>query len=133
MPAGLVLEMLNCKSMFMHFGVLTVHESHFMELDSLSRCSGNDVTLKEGGAIMSNQGKENIMGMMSKMMQGDKPGMMMEMMTKCLGTMLQSMQKNDRIAFTLKIVRDLVQRTCVGMSDEEKEDFIAKLVENIKA
>jgi hypothetical protein len=38
------------------------------------------------------------------MMQGDKPEMMMEMMPKCLGMMLQKMQKKDRIAFTLKML-----------------------------
>ncbi len=81
---------------------------------------------------MSYEGKENMMGMMSKMMQGDKPGMMMEMMPKCLGMMLQNMQKNDRIAFTLKMVGDLVEQTCVGMSDEEKKDFAAKVVEKVK-
>lgn len=81
---------------------------------------------------MSNEGKENMMEMMSKMMRGDKPGMMMDMMPKCLGMMVQNMQKNDRIAFTLKIVGDLVGQTCVGMSDEEKKDFVAKLVEKVK-
>jgi hypothetical protein len=80
---------------------------------------------------MSNEGKDNMMGMMSKMRQGDKPGMMMEMMPRCLGMMLQNMPKNDRIAFTLKIVGALMEQTCVGMSDEEKKDFMAKVVEKI--
>jgi hypothetical protein len=80
---------------------------------------------------MNCEGKENMMGMMSKMMQGDKPEMMMEMMPKCLGMMLQNMQKKDRIAFTLKMVGALMEQTCVGMSDEEKKDFMAKVVEKI--
>ena len=82
---------------------------------------------------MSNEGKENMMGMMSKMMQGGKSGMMMEMMPKCLGMMVLNMQKKDRIAFTLKIVGDLVEQSCAGMSDEERKDFVANVVEKIKA
>jgi hypothetical protein len=81
---------------------------------------------------MSYEGKNDMMGMMSKMMQGDKPEMMMEMMPKCLGMMLQNMQKKDRIAFTLEMVSALMEQTCIGMSEEEKKDFMAKLVEKIK-
>ena len=44
---------------------------------------------------MSYEGKDDMMGMMSKMMQGGKPEMMMEMMPKCLGMILQYMQKDD--------------------------------------
>lgn len=81
--------------------------------------------------MMSREGKENMMGMMSEMMQGYKSGMVMEMMPKCLGMMLQNMPKNDRIAFTLKIVGNIMEYACVGMSDEEKKDFMAKVVEQI--
>jgi hypothetical protein len=81
---------------------------------------------------MSSGRKENMIGFMSKMMQGDKPEMMTEMMTNCLGMMLQNMQKKNRITFTLKIVGDLVEQTCVGMSDEERKDFMAKVVEKVK-
>jgi hypothetical protein len=55
---------------------------------------GNDNS-KGGVIIMSYEGKDDMMGMMSKMMQGGKPEMMMEMMPKCLGMMLQNMQKDD--------------------------------------
>jgi hypothetical protein len=81
---------------------------------------------------MSYEGKNDMMGMMSKMMQGDKPEMMMEMMPKCLGMMLQNMQKKDRIAFTLKIVSALMEQTRIGMSEEETKDLMAKLIEKIK-
>jgi hypothetical protein len=80
---------------------------------------------------MSHEGKETMMGMMSKMMQCDKPGMMMEMMPKCSSMILQNMQKSDRVAFTLKMVGALMEQTCVGMSDEEKKNVAAKVVEKI--
>jgi hypothetical protein len=82
---------------------------------------------------MSSERTEDMMGMMFKMMQGGRPETMMEMMPKCLGMMLQSMQKKDRITFTLKIVGDLVEQTCVGMSDDERKDFMAKVVEKVES
>jgi hypothetical protein len=81
---------------------------------------------------MTWEGKGDMMGMMSKMMQGDKPEIMMEIMSQCLGMMFQNMQRKDRIAFTLKMVSALMEQTYVGMSEEEKKDFVAKVVEKVK-
>jgi hypothetical protein len=58
----------------------------------------------------------NMMGMMSKMMEGDQSGMMMEMMPKCLGMMLPNMSKEKRVEFVLKMVTTLVEQGCAGMS-----------------
>jgi hypothetical protein len=80
---------------------------------------------------MTWEGKGDMMGMMSKMMQGDKPEMI-GMMSQCLGMILQNIQRKDRIAFTLKMVSALMEQTCVGMSEEEKKDFVAKVVEKVK-
>jgi hypothetical protein len=49
-----------------------------------------------------------MMGMMSKMMEGDQLNMMMEMMPKCLGMMLQKVPKEKRTEFVLKMVTTLV-------------------------
>jgi hypothetical protein len=89
--------------------------------------------LKGEVSIMTWEGKGDMIGMMSKMMQGDKPEMMMEIMSQCLEMMFQNMQKKDRIAFTLKMVSALMEQTYVGMSEEEKKDFVAKVVEKVKA
>jgi hypothetical protein len=73
-----------------------------------------------------------MMGMMSKMMEGDQLNMMMEMMPKCLGMMLQKVPKEKRTEFVLKMVTTLVEQGSAGMSDEEKNDFVAKVIETVK-
>ncbi len=77
--------------------------------------------------------EDNMMGMMSKMMESDQSEMMMEMMPKCLGMMLSNMAKEKRVKFVLKMVTTLVEQGCAGMSEEEKEDFVAKVLEKVKA
>ncbi len=37
-----------------------------------------------------------------------------------------------RIDFVLNMVTSLVEQGCVGMSDDEKRDFVAKVVEKVK-
>ncbi len=88
---------------------------------------------------MKPEGMGDMMGMMSKMMERCKqmgaqmmPEMMMEMMPKCLGMMLPNMPKEKRQAFTLKMVAILKEQGCVGMSEEEKKDFLAKIIEKVK-
>ncbi len=46
--------------------------------------------------------------------------------------MLPNMPKERRIDFVLNMVTTLVEQGCVGMSDDEKEDFVAKVVEKVK-
>ena len=77
--------------------------------------------------------------MMSKMMGGSQEGerpMMPEMMTvmmpQCLGMVLPNMPTEKRIDFASKLVGTLVEHGSVGMSDEQKEVFVAKLVEELK-
>ena len=80
------------------------------------------------------------MGMMDKMMGASKEGempmmpqMMTEMMPQCLKMILPNMPKEKRIDFILKMVTCLMEQGRVGMSEEEKEDFVAKVVEKMKA
>jgi hypothetical protein len=86
------------------------------------------------------EGESGMMGMMSKMMGSDKekempmmPQMMTEMMPQCLKMMLPNIPKEKRIDFVLKMVTTLMEQGSVGMSEEEKEDFLAKVVEKVKA
>lgn len=76
--------------------------------------------------------EDEMMGMMSKMMQGDKSDMMMEMMPKCLGMMLQNMPGEKRVECVLKMVTTLVEQGSAGMSDDEKKDFVAKAIEKVR-
>jgi len=86
------------------------------------------------------EGEGGMMGMMSKVMGSDKemempmmPQMMTEMMPQCLKMMLPRIPKEKRIDFVLKMITTLMEQGCVGMSEEEKEDFVAKVVEEVKA
>jgi len=85
----------------------------------------------------------NMMDMMPKMMMGmmsrgektgmpKMPQMTPEMMPYCMGMILPSMPKEKRVDFVLKTVTGLVEQGCVGMSNEEKADFVAKIVEKVK-
>lgn len=88
---------------------------------------------------MMGEGEGGMMGMMSKMMEGGKetetpmmPQMMMEMMPQCLKMMLPNVPKEKRIDFVLNMVTTLLEQGGVGMSSEEKADFVAKVVEKVK-
>ncbi len=77
--------------------------------------------------------------MMSNMMGGDKekktsimPQMMMEMMPRCLTMILPSVETEKRVAFVLKMMAALIEHGSAGMSEEEKEDFVAKAIEEMK-
>jgi hypothetical protein len=78
-------------------------------------------------------------GMMMGMMSGGgktgmpkMPQMMPEMMPYCLGMMLPGMPKEKRVDFALKMVAGLVEQGSAGMSDAEKADFVAKIIEKVK-
>jgi hypothetical protein len=81
-----------------------------------------------------------MMGMMDKMMEGGEekeaammPQMMTEMMPKCLEMMLPNMPNEKKVDFVMKMVSILMEQGCVGMSDEEKKNFVAQVKENLKA
>lgn len=82
----------------------------------------------------------NMMEMMPKMMSSNKetetpmmPQMMMTMMPKCLTMMLPEIPKEKRVDFVFNMVTTLMEKGRAGMSEEEKKDFVAKVVEKIKA
>jgi hypothetical protein len=81
----------------------------------------------------------NMMDMMPKMMmgimsRGEKTEIptMPQMMPYCLRMVLPSIPKEKRVDFVLKMVTSLVEQGCAGMSNEEKADFVAKIVEKVK-
>jgi hypothetical protein len=80
------------------------------------------------------------MGKVSEMMAGGEgmgmsmmPKMMTEMMPHCLTMMLPSVPKEARVNFVLKMVTILVEQGSAGMSDEEKEGFLTRVAEEVKA
>ncbi len=94
----------------------------------------------EGGMMGGSKGEGGMMGMMSKMMEGGKEGempmmpkMMMGMMPQCVKIMLPNMPKEKRLDFVLEMVTTLVEQGSVGMSENEKKDFVAKMIEKVNA
>lgn len=90
---------------------------------------------------MMGVGKEGTpMGMMSQTMAGSQaPGMpmmgqMMEhMMPQCLSTMLPNLPKVERVDFVLQMISALLDRGSADMSEEEKNDLVARVMERITA
>ena len=84
------------------------------------------------------EGEAGMEGMMAQMKsacggEGGMSAMMTEMMPKCLGMMLSKMSEEKRVEFALKMVTTLVVQGCAGMSEEEKEDFVAKVLDKVRA
>jgi len=91
------------------------------------------------GMMGGRESGRGMMGMMSGMMAGAQgtemtmmPRMMSVMMPQCLSVMLPNIPKEQRIDFVLKMVTILLEQGSVGMSDEEKKDFVAKVVEKVR-
>ena len=80
--------------------------------------------------------ESDMMGMMSKMMEGCEPEMMpemmMDMMPHCFGMMLPKMPKEKRMNVVLNMVGTLVEQGSAGMPENERKEFLAKVVERMK-
>ena len=81
----------------------------------------------------------DMMGMMSKMMEGSQkeegpgiPSIGLTMMPHCLKMMLPRISKQKRMDFVSEMIPILVEQGCLGMAEEEKKDFLAKVIEKIK-
>ncbi len=81
-------------------------------------------------ADMTAEDKQKMMGMMGG---GEGEGGMMGMMPQCLKVMLPNMPQEKRIDFMLEIVATLMEHGCADMSNEEKEDLVAKMIEKVNA
>ncbi len=59
------------------------------------------------------------------------PQMMMHMMPHCLQMMLPRVAKERRKEFVLHMVATLMEQGCADMSEEEKQDFVAQVMEKV--
>lgn len=90
---------------------------------------------------MMGGGKEGTpIGMKSQMMIGSQAlgtpmmgQMMVHMMPQCLSTMLPALSKVERVDFVLEMISTLLDRGSADMSEEEKNDLVARLMERITA
>ena len=100
-----------------------------------------DMTAEDKGKMMMEMMPKMMMGMMGDSESVCKngqtaempmmPQMMMDMMPHCLSMMLPHMPKEERVTFVLKMITILMERGCTGMSEEEKEEFLARAVEKV--
>lgn len=79
-----------------------------------------------------------MMGMMSQMMAGGQergmpmmPHMMTQMMPHCLPMMLPHVPQEERVDFVLNMITALMEHGSAGMSEEEKNEFVAKVLERV--
>ena len=91
------------------------------------------------GMMGGGEGKGGMPPMMSKMMGGGEDGqapmmpeMMMHMMPHCLEFMLPKLEKEKRADFVLRLVQVGAKQGCAEMSEEEKADFEARIIEMLK-
>lgn len=81
---------------------------------------------------VSCESNSEMMAMMSEMMEGCGPQMMMDMMPHCVGMVVQKVPREKRTEFVLNMVGTLVERGTTGMSEQERKEFFAKVAERVK-
>lgn len=92
------------------------------------------------GMMGGSKGKGGMPGIMAQMMGGDgqtqgamMPQMMSEMMPHCLGAMLPNIPKETRTDFILKMIDVEMEKGCAGLNEDERKNFVAKVLEKVKA
>ena len=68
-------------------------------------------------------------GMMGMMARGQGKGM--PMMPHCLNMMLPGVPMEERVDFVLNMITALMEQGSAGMSEEEKSEFVAKILERV--
>ncbi len=124
------------------FGDMTPEDKQKMMEEMMPRMMEGVDIMEMMPKIMQNMigggkgGCEEMMGMMSRMMEKGKQGeisyLMTEMMPQCLKMVLSRVPKEKRIDFALNMVTTLIEEGSTGMSEEEKKDFVAKVAETIR-
>jgi hypothetical protein len=56
---------------------------------------------------------------------------MMQMMPHCLNMMLPGVPREERVDFVLNMITTLMEQGSAGMSEEEKSEFVAKILERV--
>ncbi|MCK5561001.1 MAG: hypothetical protein KAJ51_10425, partial [Thermoplasmata archaeon] len=57
------------------------------------------------------------------------PQMMIEMMPYCINLMLPSVPKKERVEFIKKMVDTLIEKGSYKLSEEEKKDLMARVLQ----
>ena len=73
-----------------------------------------------------------LMAFNAKTSRGEMPQIMADLMPKCLETLLPKLSKRERVELAIQIVSVLVDKGSVRMSEEEKNEFVFKILDKIK-
>ena len=57
----------------------------------------------------------------------DVMSLMLEMMPHCFGLALSKMPAENRRVYLQNMMKSMLEAGCAGMSEEEKDDFIAEM------
>lgn len=74
-----------------------------------------------------------IMASNIKNSQGRMPQILADLMPKCLETLLPKLSKEDRVNFVLQMISILVEKGSVRMSENERKEFIFKVLEQVRS
>jgi len=91
------------------------------------------------GMMSAKEGEGSMKEMMAKMMHGgeEQESMMPEMMLKgmmphCIKMMMPAISKDKRADLVSGLISTIMAQASSGMSDEEKANFDAKVIEKLK-
>ena len=95
-------------------------------MDKMMESFFADITAEDKQRMMEQMMPKMMMGMMG---EGQGGGGMMGMMPQCLNMMLPGLPREERRDFVFNMVHTLVEHGAEGMTDEEKDAFLAEVVQ----
>lgn len=70
----------------------------------------------------------DMMGMMSKMMEGCSGDMMMKMMPECLGMMLSKLPRDKQSQMVKNLVSILLEKAGASLTDDDRKGLAEKIM-----
>jgi hypothetical protein len=123
------------------FATMTAEDKqHMMEAMMPRMMEGMNMMDMMPNMMMGMMGEGKEASCLPEMTEGEKgkgisgmPQMMMHMMPHCLKMMLPHVAKDRRKEFALQIVATLMEQSCADMPEEEKQQFVAQVMEKVHA
>ena len=107
------------------FGEMSVDDKKQMMVEMMPRMMG--------GIDMQEMMPQMMMSMMGdEIGEGGKLGMISKMMSECVDTMFPKMAQEERSEFVTNLVIKMVKQGLDGLSEQEKEEWLMKVVEAVK-
>lgn len=107
------------------FGEMSVDDKKQMMVEMMPRMMG--------GIDMQEMMPEMMMSMMGLDQVEGKMGMISKMMSECVDTMFPMMANQERTEFVSDLLIKMVKQGLDGLSEQEKEEWLMKVVEAVKA